>query len=500
MSLETRAAVLAIWTVVLVVILAIRISLGPTFDPLCTAILVLATSIRFACPCCCSAKSSPPLSVRDDYSHVPDVEPFEIEAPQEQKETSADTCLRNEPEELNEQLITSASVTSSNNRLLFLDNVKTFLTALVVIHHVTCAFGACGEGSWFLIIGQDGPVAFHRFGAILTTLNQSFFMPLFFFISAYFVPSSYAKKGGEGFRKSKKQRLWIPAMGESFLIVPACTAIANLVARGELPFYGPYPGVAWFIFWLLIFNWVYSTLVEAGNNNDKEQQPRREFPSTIQRLLWGIGVCGVLLLPFLVMLKGDFASMPISVGSFTCDFLMFYLGIQAKTHGWLETSLSSQLDIRPLSFACMVFAEALGIAVTTFFIDQHSWVGLMCVLLAGVFCLDMGLLVLLIFQQYMNFENRVTKFLARSAYGVYLLHPLVIVGVTALYAVIYNMISNDDPIIFRDKAGHDDLLVVGTGGEKYIPLGWTLVTIMSNLIVWPLAYGFTCLPYLKNIL
>eukprot|EP00957_Ditylum_brightwellii_P106448 8120834-Ditylum_brightwellii.AAC.1 len=77
-------------------------------------------------------------------------------------------------------------------------------------------------------------------------------------------------------------------MGELFLIVPACTTIANLVARGELLLYFPFSGVAWFILWLLIFNWVHSTLVEAGNNNDKEQQPQQEFPSTIQRLLWGI--------------------------------------------------------------------------------------------------------------------------------------------------------------------------------------------------------------------
>ena len=46
-------------------------------------------------------------------------------------------------------------------RLPFLDNVKVFLTALVVLHHCACAFGACGEGSWYLIVkGGGGPRAF----------------------------------------------------------------------------------------------------------------------------------------------------------------------------------------------------------------------------------------------------------------------------------------------------------------------------------------------------
>ena len=46
-------------------------------------------------------------------------------------------------------------------RLAFLDHVKVFLTALVVLHHCACAFGACGEGSWYLIVkGGGGPRAF----------------------------------------------------------------------------------------------------------------------------------------------------------------------------------------------------------------------------------------------------------------------------------------------------------------------------------------------------
>ena len=70
-------------------------------------------------------------------------------------------------------------------RLPFLDHVKVFLTALVVLHHCACAFGACGEGSWYLIVkGGGGPRAFRLCVKTFVTWNQAYFMSLFFFVSA----------------------------------------------------------------------------------------------------------------------------------------------------------------------------------------------------------------------------------------------------------------------------------------------------------------------------
>ena len=64
----------------------------------------------------------------------------------------------------------------SSNRMPFLDNCKIFLTALVVFHHVGCAFGGATEGSWYLIIGYGGPLLFQKFVKSLLVINQSYFM------------------------------------------------------------------------------------------------------------------------------------------------------------------------------------------------------------------------------------------------------------------------------------------------------------------------------------
>merc|ERR1711988_142510 len=98
----------------------------------------------------------------------------------------------------------------------FLDNVKVLLTILVVSHHVACGFGACGDG-WFLVIGNYNEKDYssllqNLFLKGFVIVNQSYFMPLFFLISAYFIPTSYDKKGNDGFLQSKRKRLYIPAI------------------------------------------------------------------------------------------------------------------------------------------------------------------------------------------------------------------------------------------------------------------------------------------------
>ena len=384
-------------------------------------------------------------------------------------------------------------------RLPFLDNVKVFLTALVVLHHCACAFGACGEGSWYLIVkGGGGPRAFRLCVKTFVTWNQAYFMSLFFFvsacaeikfraphaidavvstqISAYFVPTSYAK-GWPKFQANKRRRLLVPALAVLLLVSPLTTLVA-----GNLT-YAPSPGVGWYLWWLLLFNVVYASfqsvnppvdeaLAEALTGADAPTAARgpRLLLSTVFRIGAGLGICGFALLPFLVLTKGSFASMPVSIGSVTCDFLMFYLGLQAKAGGWLERPLTEQVN--PFVLLGFVIVEAVGIAVASLDVDKF---GLALVLLAGMFCLDMSLLVLLVFQRWGNVETRATRFLARGAFGVYLLHPLVVTAATRVY------------------------LQLAGDGVNY-PVGFGVVAVVSLVVVWPLAYSLAQLPGLKTIL
>jgi len=496
---------LALWIAAVAIFLALRISLGQLGETLCTGLLIIATSIRFGygrkandaaaaapaapAPAPAPALASDPGSMND----ASDERGNELLLP----DTVPDV---DEPAHFPTNAVIAATRTPVT-RFAFLDNVKVFLTALVVTHHVNCAFGVCGD-SWYLVVGRGGPETFTRFLGIFTVLDQSFFMPLFFFISAYFVPSSYTRKGWYKFREGRKMRILIPATFSLLVISPACIALGGYVAGVEKLTYIPSTGVAWFLYWLLLFNWMYVTMAvkieaEAGISTPMERQ---KFPGTISRLLCGIGVCGFLLLPFLVLKPGSLAAMPISTGSVTCDFLMFYLGIQAKKNGWLELSLSDQMDIHPILLLFMVVAEGTGVALLLQIVAENELAGLGLVCLAGIFCLDMSLLVLVTFQNYFNNETSMTKFLARASYGVYLLHPIVVTGMTALYIKICNQLelANIDPVAIG-SAG-EETPPVGTNSDYHYPVGWVLVNLASHIVIWPFAYGATRLPVLKNIL
>ena len=116
-------------------------------------------------------------------------------------------------------------------RLWYLDRLKVALTFLVIAHHVALAYGATG-GFWY----YENPVRWPYLGFFLW-VNSSFFMGLFFFISAYFVPGSYVRKGGAGFLKDKALRFGVPLVIFVLLVCPVLMYLSYINYRGgTLPF------------------------------------------------------------------------------------------------------------------------------------------------------------------------------------------------------------------------------------------------------------------------
>ena len=171
------------WACLCLAAVGLHIALG---EVILTVLLIMSMSVAFTYR----------KKQLDDGRSAEDVD-IEVAAnPLNSEETPSAELRRSAPAE--------AAPVAAAARLPFLDNVKVFLTALVVLHHCACAFGACGEGSWYLIVkGGGGPRAFRLCVKTFVTWNQAYFMSLFFFVSAYFVPTSYAK-GWPTFQANKR--------------------------------------------------------------------------------------------------------------------------------------------------------------------------------------------------------------------------------------------------------------------------------------------------------
>lgn len=603
LSLEKRTRTQVFWMVLFFLTIGIRIVFnnGGGGELFCTILLVSSTTIAFmysgSCSYLCWNNNQVSASLIDEEEHDNDptttttntaneetiVSLFESAATHIETTTTASAAIPPTTAELQLTTTTTAKGRNGNSqrRLFFLDNIKVFLASLVVTHHAACAFGGCGEGSWYLIVpsntnDNDEPTIFHIVLSTFTLINQSYFMSLFFFISAYFLPQSYSSassscssrsksKSWHQFRIGKRNRLLFPGLFVFFVVSPMTIILASGVHNNNELGYYPNPGPAWFLFWLLLLNLVYISFVvvtdkededsdsilvqtqEELNNEERDtyteplinidadedivtppppqgiEREMREgiptvmttttttpttlimkFPSTNLRMAYGLGICGMSLLPFLVLEIGTFASMPIALGSLTTDFFMFYLGLQANQHRWFDNdddSLIDQLDIHPFSLLACVVLEGTVMSLfgaLQFFHNLElvwwAWV-LPLVMVGGIFCLDMSLLLLIFFQRYLDFETQVSRFLVKGAYGVYLLHPLIVTGTTMLYIRLFGGGNDDD----AGRCGG------GGAGEDchlhyYYPLGFVFVTVVSQLINWPLAYCLAQLPYLNKIL
>ncbi|KAL1607990.1 hypothetical protein SLS60_002929 [Paraconiothyrium brasiliense] len=115
-----------------------------------------------------------------------------------------------------------------------LDNLRTFLTVLVIFHHASIPYG--GLGSWpykpysWSPSAPSGLSSF--FLAVFNVTNQTFFMALFFLISGYFSAISASKRPRGIFLKEKAKRLGVPCMMYSILGPGVVEAIIACVRDG----------------------------------------------------------------------------------------------------------------------------------------------------------------------------------------------------------------------------------------------------------------------------
>jgi fucose 4-O-acetylase-like acetyltransferase len=157
---------------------------------------------------------------------------------------------------------------ASPGRLYHLDNLRTFLTALVIFHHTSIPFG--GLGSWAYISPH------HVQGSSLTltafnALNQSFFMGSFFYLSGIMSSQSLKRrKSVRTFLRTKWSKLGVPVVVYTVLGPPAQLALIRFIRGQNAEFLATLAGhvkelrsvrgPVWYSSLLLLFDTAYSLL------------------------------------------------------------------------------------------------------------------------------------------------------------------------------------------------------------------------------------------------
>jgi len=352
----------------------------------------------------------------------------------------------------------SAAPARTTSRLLYVDNIRIFLTVLVILHHLMVIYA--GSGSWIHREGRQDELT-ALFGNWFCGANQAYFMGLFLFISAYFVPGSYDRKGPARFLGDRLVRLGIPLAFYSWILRPV---LIYLGLRDELgvSFWGWYThgyfrdygiiggGPLWFIELLLIFSVLYAVwrlLV----------RPKAAPPATVPRFASSRAVALFALLlgmvTFLVRLvfpvNTTFAPLNLQFANFAQYIALFILGLVAYRRNWLA-ALPDATGKLWLGIALLLIVASgplialMGAAESAEPVPGGEvFSSLLSAVWEAFVCVGMCIGLLYLFRRRLGHQGPVGRELSRTAYTAYLIHEPIITFL-ALFAegvVIYPLLK-----------------------------------------------------------
>jgi peptidoglycan/LPS O-acetylase OafA/YrhL len=329
----------------------------------------------------------------------------------------------------------------SKQRIFYIDNLRIFLIGLVVLHHLAITYGA--PGGWYYNESEAGFPEIIPLAMFVAT-NQAFFMGMFFFISAFFVIPSLKRKGIGNFVKDRLVRLGIPTVIFYFLLSPFTVFIHEKYIDGEnLTFlevlkngWGQGFGPMWFVEALILFTAVFLLLRML------KWKIKVAFPGTKTILLVAF-LIGLVQFIIRIWLPVGW-SMPFTNFQFPhfLQYIFFFsFGIIAWQNSWME-SISGKFGRRWFLFAQLlifigfpalfVFGGAAENGIDKF-MGGFTWQCFFYTIweqLVG-FTLIAGLFG--IFKKQLNSQKKPARNLSASAYGVYVFHAPVLLGISALF-------------------------------------------------------------------
>ncbi len=358
-----------------------------------------------------------------------------------------------------------------------------FLTILLVIFHTSIAYGA--SGSWILEDVDKSKVnATIVLLTIFTAICQSFFMGLFFFISSYFFPISYEKKGALRFLRGRLIRLGIPLLIYYFVIGPMTIwyakfreiqTLAQFYKDNVWSFRWTFFGPAWFLEASIYFTLLY--ILFRLLSRDRLQKKSITFPNGKTLVVVAIALGFIAFAVRLVYPTGT-GPLELQLGYFPSYILLFIAGILAQRQGWLEQIPKKLQRIWKWVAVSMIPVMPLGLVATGGLEGEVHFEGgfniqaLFYAMWEPFICLGIIIFLLSYFQKRFNKTNAVSKWLADNAYTVYLIHPPVVVGWTMAFH--------------------------GVGLPAIIK--WIIVSALSVAVCFIVASAIRMLPYARRVL
>lgn len=331
-------------------------------------------------------------------------------------------------------------------RELYIDRLRTVMTALVLLHHTAITYGAAG--SWFyneLHVSGELP-------SILLTLfvatNQAYFMGFFFLLAGYFTPGSLERKGYGRFLGDRFTRLGLPLLAFIFVLNPLTSALITAYeGKGFWLTFAYFwnhgiigAGPLWFAQALLMFCLGYCAWRAVfGSSPAESVRIPSAVPSYWRWLVSAflVGGASVAIREFVPAGKNVIG---LQLGYFAPYVFLFAIGIAAWRYDWLRQLNWEQVRpwILTLAVAWPLMPLSIIVAMRVFgpgkanFSGGLSWPAILYAFWDPFVAWGLIAGWLLFARTFMNKPSRFWSWLNRRAYAVYIIHPPVLVGISLL--------------------------------------------------------------------
>ncbi len=331
-------------------------------------------------------------------------------------------------------------------RELYIDRLRSVMTALVLLHHTAITYGA--PGGWFYNELRPSSSIASILLTFFVATNQAYFMGFFFLLAGYFTPASLERKGYTKFIADRFVRLGIPLLVFIVIIGPFTAALVTaaegrgfwstilwLWSHGRI-----INGPLWFAQALLMFCLVYCAW-RAPFGAPLKTSPRtpKPIPSQSAWLMSAIGVaiCAVMIRMAVPVGQNVFG---LQLGYFSMYIFLFALGIAAWRHDWLNRL--TWKNARPWIITLAISWAALPVSIAVArasngpgkanFSGGLSWPSITYALWEPLVAWGLIAAWLLVFRSHMNQPSTFWAWLNRRAYAVYIIHPPILVGISLL--------------------------------------------------------------------
>lgn len=336
------------------------------------------------------------------------------------------------------------------DRIYFLDNLRTFMIFLVVLYHSGLVYESSGiSAAWWIV---DDPST-NDLSGILNIMIDIIVMPTIFFISGYFIPLSLRSKSGWAFVTSKFKRLIIPWIIAVLTLIPLYKIIflysRNLPQENWTSYFHWTNGIwsqnwLWFLPVLFLFNILYLLISRVNLNISGIKFKKAVVAIFVTGFIYSFCLSSFELWGWTKTILIDFQNERLLI-----YFMIFLLGSLCFRLKLFESEVTSKKLYIVICCTVWIPINLYVIVLINFFVRPGVyffslefdrillWLGFHLSLLSMLY------LLVATFRYFLNRQAKMMKALNENAYGVYIIHVIVIGSIALI------MLNTKIPSLFK---------------------------------------------------